>query len=206
MNRKNTRRGFTQEILIGQVKPDVKQGKDSFCNVGLAPNLYKGLRSGFTLIELLVVVLIIAILAAIALPQYNKAMRKARAAEAKITMKAIYDAVQRKNLEMGTHNERYNFEDLDISFTDKDDNQARGSSFRTKDFAYLHTSYSRGTFMIQSYPLNRRRDGDYYLRLTTDSEGRVLCMDYDNTCVQIFPGAKETDDQYCLSDTTCSIE
>ena len=49
-------------------------------------------NQAFTLIELLVVVLIIGILAAIALPQYEKAVEKSRAAEALILLRAMKNA------------------------------------------------------------------------------------------------------------------
>ena len=59
-------------------------------------------QGGFTLLELLMVVIIIAILASIALPQYIKATEKARAAEALNALSAIRSAqIRYKALDPG---------------------------------------------------------------------------------------------------------
>ena len=49
-------------------------------------------KQAFTLIELLVVVLIIGILAAVALPQYQKAVRKSQLVQGLVFAKAVHEA------------------------------------------------------------------------------------------------------------------
>ena len=75
-----------------------KAGDPRLRHSGMTPLFNCG---AFTLIELLVVVLIIGILAAIALPQYQKAVTKSRFAEAMQNLKSLGQARQVCLLEKG---------------------------------------------------------------------------------------------------------
>ena len=85
-------------------------------------------HGGFTLIELLVVVLIIGILAAIALPQYRKAVLKSKYATMKDIVRVVKYAEQRYYMVNGGYTK--NFEDLDIDYPlDNDKNLSSNGIF-----------------------------------------------------------------------------
>ena len=219
MENTNTRRGCTQQAvhigqgtvlsssLVGEVARSADGGssnRKTFLNTllprptAVLPPHGREMSRAFTLIELLVVVLIIGILAAVAVPQYQKAVEKSRIAEARIMLNAIYKGYQLCILQNGTDSDKCTLDEnnfsnvnnnllanMDISLPGEIETDCPdGSSHvcvNTKDWSY-------GTDSTEAWYASRIQNGasPYYLTLSL-ATGTITCSD-DNvagSCARI---------------------
>ena len=135
----------------------------------------KSVLSGFTLIELLVVVLIIGILAAIALPQYEKTVERARAAEAMQMVASIARANEVYKLANGSYTTDISLLDIQVPGTDTTYNGWPRKE--TKLFQYgVKTD---GTGYDSAIAVGTRLPFATEYAILALSDGRLLCHYYN---------------------------
>ena len=149
-------------------------------------------NKAFTLIELLVVVLIIGILSAIALPQYEKAVEKARRAEAIQMLHQIHHACQLYELAGNQCNDDHLLQNSDIGWPGqvKETDCYDQECFNTKDWQYVDITGSE----YSAVPLKSWQDPTYKLTIYVGSNdaltGRVRCYNGTDTsaCKKVCGG------------------
>ena len=200
MQNQNTRRGTTQhnEGIQPRIIPELVSGSSThavakqqalktlkkFQGLPYLIALRRGttqqscLPKGFTLIELLVVVLIIGILAAIALPQYQKAVFKTRMNAKMAQLKILADAIKTCELEHGPRTENEfcaQTENLDIAFGTAD--AWGGNSPRVGDSVFLTSPGVLGESMVAGV-----EDSNYDVCICLHENGRFSTNNERSDC------------------------
>lgn len=138
-------------------------------------------QKGFTLIELLVVVLIIGILVAVALPQYQKAVYKSRYAALKPLVYTLIEAEKIHLLEFGQYTT--NFADLAIECHDTNEGRKPTNCYLPNDqfcMLFINSGDKPGVF-CENTSINMR----YQVMLPSSSQDEsqrcVVTGDFANT-------------------------
>ncbi len=144
------------------------------------------MNQGFTLIELLVVVLIVGILSAVALPQYQTAVERSRATEALTLMTAIRESMERY------HSQREawpsNFDQLDVDIPTYQESGA--TLYGGKNF---HVTFSSDG-STATITAARRRTQHTYTLTTTVTENPNGTYSFTRSCT---PADDDEASAYC---------
>ena len=151
---------------------------------GLTPCV---VRKGFTLIELLVVVLIIGFLAAVALPQYQKAVVKTRFATLKNLVKSIEVSQEAYFLANGEYTT--NFDNLIVQLP------AGGELSETKDKYTFVGWYCRLAAQVTACKVTNAgiTYQQFYKHTTSPHAGKTKCLAWNDLAAQIC--LQETGDE-----------
>ena len=152
-------------------------------------------EQAFTLIELLVVVLIIGILAAVALPQYQKAVEESKATQALTMLKSVYQAAEAYKMANGDYPTQFDELAVEIPWTGTQQvNSSQLADKRSNGEWTLELYNTEPYVYISSGRLTGKYKGAYFVISLKDNDpkklgGKIRCFERTDLAIPFSASA-----------------